>query len=243
MFIDVRSCFIDNKILIGCELTWVYLYGSKVEEMKEEKTAGHTEHQQVPLEQSLGPSANAGGETHRAILEKAKTTLEKRGFKVDLLYQSHSQEKPDGHVHLPNGEVTHLEAEHSTLSKPGKVLKNLQRDHSQGQAVILVVKKGNTQKLENIVSDPVKRRGNQQEDENGSYSYYTSGGEPFTDVDKLREAEYRILELSHAQLDEEEMDCTELGDNDREDLENFCLYREEDGFCTELETQCVLLNK
>jgi hypothetical protein len=37
-----------------------------------------------------------------------------------------------------------------------------------------------------------------------------------------------------------EAECPELAHNEREDLENFCLYRDEDGFCSALETSCVL---
>jgi len=140
--------------------------------------------------------------------------------------------------------VAHLEAEHSTLSKPGKVLKNLRRGIEENREVFFVVEEGKAAKLENIVSDPVNRRGNEHEDKQGGYSYYTdSDSEPVDDVDELNQAEYRILELSDNTLEEHEdieAECPELDHSDREDLENFCLYRSEDGFCSALETQCVL---
>lgn len=145
---------------------------------------------------------------------------------------------------MPDSEITHLEAEHSTLSKPGKVLKNLGRGLEENREVIFVIEEGKAAKLENIVSDPVNRRGNEHEDEEGSYSYYTdSNNEPVENVDELGEVEYRLMELQEdglTEYEDGEAECPELDHSDREDLENFCLYRGEDGFCSALETQCVL---
>jgi len=90
---------------------------------------------------------------------------------------------------------------------------------------------------------PKNRRGNDYEDENGSYSYYTFDGEPFADFETIEEAEYRILEHGedlNEYTEQETPDCPELEDHDREGLEAACLYREENGFCTALETPCVL---
>jgi hypothetical protein len=154
-------------------------------------------------------------------------------------------ERPDGYV-IIDGTTLHLEAECETLSKPGKVLKNLRRGLEEDREVFFVVEEGDAAKLENIVSDPVNRRGSEYEDENVSYSYYTVDSEPVTDVEELKQAEYRILELSGEELQEHgdvETECPELENSDREDLEEFCLYREEDGFCTELGTDCVLLEE
>ena len=218
---------------------------SDVEKIKERQAAARTSKQVgIELSQSLGNQANAGGEKHQELLAAAKENLEERGFQVNLLYQGQEDEKPDGHVHLPDDEVAHLEAENSTLTKPGKVLKNLRRGIEEEREVFFVVEKGKAAKLENIVSDPVNRRGNEHEDNSGTYSYYTDDdSEPVTSVEELRQARYRILELNDEGLeekDEVENRCPELEHNERGDLENFCLYREEDGFCTALETQCVL---
>ncbi|RJX51906.1 type IV secretory system conjugative DNA transfer family protein [Halonotius pteroides] len=217
---------------------------SEVEKIKTEKAAARTSNKtQVQLTQSLGNQANAGQETHQELLVAAKQDLENRGFHVNLLYQGQEEEKPDGHVHLPDNEVAHLEAENSTLTKPGKVLKNLKRGVEQDREVFYVVEEGKASKLENIVSDPVNRRGSEHEDKEGSYSYYNIDGEPITQIDELKQAEYRVLELSGDTLEEHEEiedECPELEHNDRSDLKNFCLYRDEDGFCSALETQCVL---
>jgi len=218
---------------------------SDVDKVKTERAAPRTGNRtEVALKQSLGNQANAGQDTHQELLAAAKQDLEERGFQVNLLYQDHEDEKPDGHVHLPDGEIGHLEAEHSTLTKPGKVLRNLRRGVEQDREVFFVVEQGKAAKLENIVSDPVNRRGSEYEDEGGSYSYYMDGdGEPVTEVEKLEDAEYRVLELSGdtlTQQDEVEEECPELEHSDREDLQSFCMYRDEDGFCSALETECVL---
>jgi DNA helicase HerA-like ATPase len=232
-----------NAVVFDTYPPWNSDY-SDVEKIKKEKTAARDSRKtEIELEQGLGKQANAGGETHQELLVEAKKELEERGFQVNLLYQDHGEEKPDGHVMLPDDSIAHIEAEHSTLSKPGKVLKNLRRGLNQGREVFFVVEEGNAAKLENIVSDPVNRRGTDLEDGDGSYSYYTLDDEPVEDVEELKQVDYRILELTDEQLkehEEVETECPELDHNDREDLEDFCLYRDEDGFCTELGTRCVL---
>lgn len=215
---------------------------SDVDQIKKAKAAATANQSSIALTQSLGQTPNAGKEKHQELLAEAKKKLEERGLQVNLLYQDAGDEKPDGHVHLPNGEIAHLEAENSTLSKPVKVLQNLKRAAEQGRETIFVVENGNGAKLKNIVDDPKNRRGNQYEDNQGSYSYYTLDGEPFTEFELVKDAEYRIMELDEGlhEYEEEEPDCPELEHSPREDLEQFCLYRENSGFCTALETQCVL---
>jgi hypothetical protein len=62
-------------------------------------------------------------------------------------------------------------------------------------------------------------------------------------VDELGEVEYRVMELREdglTEYEDGEAECPELAHNEREDLENFCLYRDDQGFCSALETKCVL---
>jgi len=215
----------------------------EVEMRKEAGTVARKRSEPVNLNPSLGKMSNAGGEVHKQLLVRAKERLESRGFDVDLFYQDHGDEKPDGRVRLPTGETAYLEAEHSTLSKPGKVLRNLQRGLEQGCEVFFVVEEGKGSKLESILSDPVNRRGNSQEDTDGSFSYYTDDLDRVA-VEGFRQADYRILEIGdeiNQQGPADRRDCPELPSNDREELENFCFYRE-DGYCSELGTECVLLN-
>lgn len=66
----------------------------------------------------------------------------------------------------------------------------------------------------------------------------------FTDVESLADGEYRIIEVSDNDLeihnDSVEAECPELEGNTEEDLNAFCLHREEEGFCTALGQPCVI---
>ncbi len=162
----------------------------------------------------VGPGDNAGGEEHSKLLEEAKRWFEsEEGAEVRLLYQDPGSEKPDGHIVFQNGDIAHLEAEASTLSKPERVLENLRRAAEQGRECIYVVQQGHAPRLQEIL---------QRED-----------------------AEYRIYETTDHGLTElgtlSEQDCPELPENEIYDLRNFCLYREDDGTCTELQQHCVLI--
>lgn len=53
--------------------------------------------------------------------------------KERLLYQETGVQKPDGHIVYQDGDIAHLEAESSTLSKPERVLENLRRASEQGR--------------------------------------------------------------------------------------------------------------
>jgi len=221
-----------------------------IDRIKRERAAETEQEAQLSSRQSLGRGANAGDDYHRELLVRATEDLSERGgVQVNLLYQEEGEDKPDGQVILPDGSVAHLEAEHSTLSKPVKVLRNLQRGVERDREVIFVVEEGKAAKLENIVSDPVNRRGNDYEDETGDYSYYTdSDGEPFTAIDTLANADYGVIKVGDDDIDvsdsdEIEAECPELDHNDREDLQSICLYRDEDGFCSQLEQPCTLIEQ
>jgi len=159
----------------------------------------------------LGPGDNAGGEKHTQLLQAAEEELEQRGgVHVEKLYQNPGDDKPDAKVTLPNGETAHLEAEHTTLTKPKKVLKNLQRGHKQERTVIFAVQQGHKNKLENILNK----------------------------TEQVENADYKILEIT-LETDSSPK-CPELENSTKEELKGFCLHRREDGHCTELDQPCVL---
>ncbi|ADQ66296.1 hypothetical protein GL213_03480 [Halogeometricum borinquense] len=79
----------------------------------------------------------------------------------------------------------------------------------------------------------------------GNYSHYSTKDGEFTDTSRLKTGEYLIIEISEEQLEASnepvESECPELETLPGSELEQFCLYREEDGYCTTLGETCVLL--
>lgn len=218
----------------------------EVEAIMEEQTIKRSTSTEVQFTQKTGKTPNAGGAAHQALLEQAEHQLTERGLDVRQLYQPPGEDKPDGHVQLPTGEIAHLEVEHGTLSKPAKVLKNLCRAAEQSRECIFAVTPDNAEKLEQLLSDPKNRYGDDYQDDRGSYSYYTDDGEPFTDIETIEQATYRILEVADDELtihDDAIGECPELEPDreNREKLEDYCLFRE-DRYCLALEKECVLLN-
>ena len=221
----------------------------QVEEIKSQQSVATRSNQGggSKLKQSLGQGNNVGGEAHEQLLINAKKRLEqdRDGVQVNLLYQDTGDDKPDGKVILSDGDIAHLEAEHSTLTKPVKVLTNYLRATQEQRECIFVVEQGKAAKLQNILEDPVNRRGNEHEDQDGSYSYYTGEDGDFTETETLQNGEYRIIEIQEDTIeihkDTVEVECPELETQAEEDLEGFCLYREEDGHCTALGQQCTLI--
>jgi hypothetical protein len=236
----------ENAVIFNTYPPWKPDY-SYVKKIKQHQANPRSQEDKLhQIKYTVGPANNAGGETHRRLLGAAKKRLEqdREGVQVKLLHQDTGSDRPDGEVILPDGATAHLEAEHSTLSKPVKVLTNYQRAIQQDLECIFVVQQGNAKKLENILSDPVNRRGNDHEDSKGSYSYYTSEGGEFTDTDLLKDGDYRIIEITDDGLEihneSVEAECPELETLQESELEQFCLYREEDGYCTTLGQHCVL---
>ncbi len=220
-----------------------------VEQMKQEGTVvGDQSTASVDELLSLGPAGNAGEQVHTSLLQDAKAYLESRPAveQVNLLHQNPGDDRPDGHVLKENGDVAHLEAEVSTITKPAKVLKNYWRAAFEDRKCIFVVEESAVDKLLNIVEDPVNRRGDDHEDEQGSFSYYTDeDGEAFTGVEDLDGAEYRVLVRGQSGNvrdygSETALECPELDEDTSEaDLQSFCLFRD-DGWCEALEAECVL---
>jgi hypothetical protein len=218
----------------------------RVPEVKQDRAvANTTTGSTAKMSQSLGKGNNAGGTQHKELLAEAKKQLEEReGVQVNLLYQSQGDDKPDGTVILPDDSLAHVEAENSTLSKPVKVLTNYKRAVDAGYETIFVVEEGNAKKLQNIVEDPVNRRGDTHEDEDGSFDYYKGEDAEFTEIDGLEDGEYRILEIGEEEMeihnDSVSAECPHLDDYSEEELESFCIERDEDGYCSALGQQCML---
>jgi len=220
-----------------------------LERLKQDATVASDDSAEATDLFDLGPAGNAGDQLHTMLLQEAQAYLEARPAvsQVNLLHQDPGEDRPDGHVLKDNGDVCHLEAEVSTLTKPAKVLQNYWRAAFNDRKCIFVVEEAGVDKLINILEDPVNRRGDDHEDDDGSYSYYMDeDGEPFTGIDDLAGADYRILVRGESGNirdygTETDAECPELdAETSVDELASFCLFREENGWCSALETECVL---
>ena len=153
--------------------------------------------------------------------------------------------RADGEVIKMNETVANLEAEASTVDTPAKVLRNYGRTIQADRKCIFVVDADHADRLENIITDPVNRRGDDHEDDAGTYSYYTDeDGEPITNTDVYSLGEYRILTADgetvrdHAKGQDDE--CPKLDEYTPDELATECMYRDNDGHCSLLDAPCVL---
>jgi hypothetical protein len=125
-----------------------------IEDRKEEllKQYDPLKDQPSNTEVSTGATAAAGGETHEKLLAEAKQFLEfEYGAQVNKNQQD-GNSRPDGYV-IIDGETLHLEAEHSTLSKPEKVLKNLERAQNQDRECIFIIQEQQVNRLQTILEN------------------------------------------------------------------------------------------
>ncbi|QIB75397.1 TraM recognition domain-containing protein [Halogeometricum borinquense] len=195
----------------------------------------------------VGRGMNAGEEAHTELLAAAKEYFEDQyGWTVQLLYQDTAESKPDGTI-VAGDEIKHLEAECGTLSKPTKVLRNVERAHEQGRGVVFVTAADDAQKLSNILLDPVNRRGDGDgEDDDGTYAYYRDSSGRFSDLEVVTETPFKIYAVSESGSvypygTDREATCPMLGDYTEAELEAFCLHRDEDGYCEKLGEPCVIM--
>jgi energy-coupling factor transporter ATP-binding protein EcfA2 len=101
---------------------------------------------------STGDTAASGGETHEQLLKQAKQYLEfEQDVHVNIQHQD-GEKRPDALI-IADNEINHLEAENSTLSKPDKVLTNLQRAVKQDRQCYYIVNEERLDRLKSILKD------------------------------------------------------------------------------------------
>ncbi|MFB6183213.1 MAG: hypothetical protein ABEI96_01545 [Haloarculaceae archaeon] len=101
---------------------------------------------------STGSTAAAGSETHEKLLNEAKQYLEfEEGAQVNKNKQD-GNSRPDGYV-IIGDDTLHLEAEHSTLTKPEKVLTNMERAQREDRECIFIVEEDRVDRLNDILED------------------------------------------------------------------------------------------
>ena len=191
-----------------------------------------------------GKASLVGKAEHGELLKAAHDHFTDEGYHVNILHQEAGEDKTDAELVEEDGTRINLEAESTTLTSPGKVLKNVQRAAEQEREMVFVVDYGNGQKLQNILSDPVNRRGREHEDADGRFAYYQRDGEPVEDIDCVDDVEWRIFEKHGGELvafdGDQDLDCPQLPEEDESSLRDFCLYRDpEDNHCSKLEAPCV----
>lgn len=224
----------------------------ELEQIKRNATIASEEERQTKAVNDLtqlGAGDIAGQHRHTEMLLAAKEYLENRSevVRVNLIHQEAGKPQPDGEI-IKNQSVAHLEAELSTLSKPGKVLNNLKKAVDQNRKCVFVVQEGTATRLESILQDPVNRKGNKHQDEHGGYDYYTDDEQPFTETDTIAEADYRILVVTpdnkvYDYAKNQELECPELNppETTENELTTACVFRDKQGYCTALDTQCLLV--
>lgn len=218
----------------------------RIPDVKQEQAISSNNAGEPSVSDRTGSHPTAGGDLHDALLGVADQRLKELGAQQVNIFEQSGENRADGLVVFPDGSRAYLEAENTTLSKPGKVLHNLKRSVEDGSECIFVVQEENTEKLENILEDPVNRDGDEYKDDDGSYSYYQVGtGDSFTDIEFVEEAEYRILEVTSEELTEYtedvEAECPQLEYGfTKEELRIECVERTDDGYCQALGQQCVL---
>jgi len=131
-----------------------YSHDLSTDDLQEIKNAATQpgESRDVQLERSTGSGGSAGGETHAELLKAAKNYLEfEDDVAVNILHQDGTA-KPDAHI-VDDDHVAHLEAEHSTLTKPDKVLTNLERAQDKNRSCVFIVDEDNVDRLETVLED------------------------------------------------------------------------------------------
>ena len=222
---------------------------SRISDVREEQAIAANTAGELDVSTRTGTHPTAGSKMHDALLAVAENRLHELDAQQVTIFGQTGEDRADGLVIFDDGSRAYLEAENTTLSKPGKVLHNLKRAHEDGSECLFAVREEEREKLDSILSDPVNRDGTGHEDSEGEYAYYKTGsGEPFTDVDLVEEAEHRVIEVSGDELEgymeDVEAECPQLDNGfTKEELEIECMEREDDGYCQALGQQCVLTER
>lgn len=210
-----------------------------LQELKQQVVAVSDDRTELEDSSYVGETAAAGGEKHFELLEAARQQLEDEhpGAVVDLWSQA-GESKADGQVIFSDRKNAYIEAEQSTLTKPGKVLTNYHRAAEDDRKVIFVVESGEADRLEQIVSNPVNRQRDTHEDDSGSFDYYQTEDGEFGEekIEEIEDTDYRVLEISP------QSDCPMLDQMSEDELIEHCIHRDPDGFCNALDEPCVLID-
>jgi len=218
----------------------------RISDVREEQAIAASTAGELEVSERTGTHQTAGGDMHDALLAVAEKRLHELDAQQVNIFGQTGDNRADGFALFEDGSQAYLEAENTTLSKPGKVLHNLKRAYEDGNECIFVVREEERDRLEAILRDPVNRSGTGQEDSEGEYAYYKTGsGEQFTDLELVEDSEYRVLDVSAEELqkfiEDVEAECPQLDNGfTKDELKIECMERLDDGYCQALGQQCVL---
>jgi hypothetical protein len=129
---------------------------------------------------NVGTNRTSGGEGHSKALKRIDAALHANGWTMKTVEQD-SLDLPDARAYHPDmGQVAHVEAEHTTPDVPMKVIQNYLKAAEKNALCLAVVEEKPDDSLhwahrvENILSDPVKRHG-----DDGTVELYTNSDEGF----------------------------------------------------------------
>jgi len=122
----------------------------EVEQIKEEATFPG-ENRDTRIERSTGDTPVSGGKKHDELLKEAIDYLEFEEEVKTLSLNQDGSSKPDAKIIHDSGEISHLEAENSTLTKPEKVLTNLERAQEEDRECIFIVEEEKLDRLKDIL--------------------------------------------------------------------------------------------
>jgi DNA helicase HerA-like ATPase len=157
--------------------------GSESSESNAEAESGEVEtvfEAESESKPAVGTNRTSGGEEHSKALKRIDAALHANGWTMKTVDQD-SRGLPDARAYHPDmGQVVHVEAEHTTPEVPMKVIQNYQKAIEKNALCLAVVEEKPddplhwARRVDNILSDPVKRR-----DDDGTVEFYTDSDEEF----------------------------------------------------------------
>lgn len=153
---------------------------SETESEDEDKSVETVIEAEAESKPAVGTNRTSGGEGHSTALKRIDAALHANGWTMKTVEQD-SLDLPDARAYHPDmAQVAHVEAEHTTPEVPMKVIQNyLKAAEKNALCLAIVEEKPNdplhwAHRVENILSDPVKKHG-----DDGTVELYTNSDEGF----------------------------------------------------------------
>ncbi|WP_273837823.1 type IV secretory system conjugative DNA transfer family protein [Halococcus sp. PRR34] len=156
------------------------LGGDDSENENEDKSVETVIESETESKPAVGTNRTSGGEGHSKALKRIDAALHANGWTMKTVKQD-SLDLPDARAYHPDmAQVAHVEAEHTTPEVPMKVIQNYLKAAEKNALCLAVVEERPddplhwAHRVENILSDPVKKHG-----DDGTVELYTNSDEEF----------------------------------------------------------------